>query len=43
MDRARLRAATLADPGLLGRIEARIHPLVAADRAAFVASHPGRR
>lgn len=41
VDRARLRAATLADPGLLGRIEARIHPLVAADRAAFVASHPG--
>lgn len=39
VDRARLRAATLADPGLLGRIEARIHPLVAADRAAFVARH----
>lgn len=41
VDRARLRAATLADPALLGRIEARIHPLVAADRAAFIAAHPG--
>lgn len=41
VDRTRLRAATLADPTLLGRIEARIHPLVAADRAAFVAHHPG--
>jgi len=36
VDRARLRAAVLADPGLLPRIEAVIHPLVAADRDAFL-------
>lgn len=36
VDRARLRAAILADPALLGRIEAAIHPLVAADRQAFL-------
>jgi dephospho-CoA kinase len=34
--RARLRAAILADPGLLGQVEAAIHPLVAADRAEFL-------
>jgi dephospho-CoA kinase len=39
VDRARLRAAVLADPRLLARIEARIHPLVAADRAAFLAAN----
>lgn len=39
VDRDRLRAAVLGDPGLLARIEARVHPLVAADRAAFVARH----
>ena len=32
-DRAKLRAAILAEPGLLAQIEAAIHPLVAADRA----------
>lgn len=37
VDRTALRAATLADPGLLPRIEAVVHPLVAADRAAFLA------
>jgi len=37
IDRARLRAAILADPALLERIEAVIHPLVAADRDAFLA------
>jgi dephospho-CoA kinase len=37
VDRARLRAAILADPTLLKRIEAAIHPLVAADRDAFLA------
>ena len=37
VDRDRLRAAILADPDLLARIEAAIHPLVAADRAAFLA------
>ena len=36
-DRAKLRAAILADPELLARIETAIHPLVAADRAAFLA------
>jgi dephospho-CoA kinase len=35
-DRARLRAAILADPGLLAQVEAAIHPLVAADRARFL-------
>jgi len=37
VDRAALRAAILADPTLLARIEAAIHPLVAADRDAFLA------
>ena len=37
VDRAQLRAATLAEPALLKRIEAAIHPLVAADRDAFLA------
>jgi dephospho-CoA kinase len=35
-DRSRLRAAILAEPGLLAQVEAAIHPLVAADRAAFL-------
>lgn len=39
VDRDVLRAAIAADPGLLPRLEARVHPLVAADRAAFVAAH----
>jgi dephospho-CoA kinase len=39
VDRARLRQAVVADPELLARIEARIHPLVAADRRAFVAAN----
>ncbi len=34
VDRALLRDAILADPPLLKRIEAAVHPLVAADRAA---------
>ncbi len=37
VDRAKLRAAILADPALLKRIEAAIHPLVAVDRDAFLA------
>ena len=37
VDRAALRRAALADPGLLERIEGAIHPLVAADREAFLA------
>jgi len=36
VDREKLRAAVLAEPGLLKRIEAAIHPLVAADRDAFL-------
>ncbi len=40
VDRDRLRTALAADPALLAGIEARIHPLVAADRAAFAADHP---
>jgi dephospho-CoA kinase len=39
VDRDRLRDAIIADPGLLARIEARVHPLVAADREAFAAAH----
>lgn len=39
VDRERLRARILAEPGLLARIEAAVHPLVAADRADFVARH----
>jgi len=37
VDRAKLHAAILADPGLMKRIEAAIHPLVAADRESFLA------
>jgi dephospho-CoA kinase len=37
VDRVKLRAAILDDPALLKRIEAVIHPLVAADRDAFLA------
>ena len=40
IDRARLRAALVADPGLLDRLNAIVHPLVARDRAAFLAAHP---
>ena len=37
VDRDALRAAALEDPDLFARIEAAIHPLVAADRDAFLA------
>jgi dephospho-CoA kinase len=37
VDRTKLRTAALADPALLKRIEAAIHPLVALDRDAFLA------
>jgi len=37
VDRDRLRAAILADKGLLREVEARIHPLVGADRTEFLA------
>lgn len=36
VSRETLRAAIAADPGLLPRIEAAVHPLVAADRAVFL-------
>jgi dephospho-CoA kinase len=39
VDREALRRAVLADPGLLARVEARVHPLVAVDREAFLAAH----
>ncbi len=44
VDRAALRAALARDPGLLARLEAAVHPLVARDRAAFVeaAAREGR-
>ena len=41
VDRERLREALAANPALLAGIEARIHPLVAADRAAFATAHAG--
>lgn len=36
VDRGRLKQALAADPSLLARLEAAVHPLVAADRAAFL-------
>lgn len=39
VDRGELRAAILADPTLLERVEAAVHPLVAADREGFLKSH----
>ena len=44
VDRARLRQAVLADDALLPRVEAAVHPLVLADRAAFLeaAAQEGR-
>lgn len=39
VDRQALREAIAADPELLKRVEAAVHPLVAADRAAFVEAH----
>ncbi len=36
VDRARLRAHVLADDKALARLEAAVHPLVAADRTAFI-------
>lgn len=37
VDRDRLRAAIAADPSLLDRLNSTVHPLVAEDRAAFLA------
>ncbi|HMQ92068.1 MAG TPA: dephospho-CoA kinase [Amaricoccus sp.] len=39
VDRDALREAIARDPALLPAVEARIHPLVAADRARFLAAH----
>jgi dephospho-CoA kinase len=39
VDRRALREAIAADPELLARVETAVHPLVAADRAAFVEAH----
>lgn len=39
IDRTALKERIAADPPLLAAIEAIVHPLVAADRAAFVAAH----
>lgn len=39
VDRSKLRAAILADPTLLERVETEVHPLVAADREVFLKSH----
>lgn len=39
VDRAALRARIAADPLALRRIETVVHPLVVADRAAFIAAH----
>lgn len=38
IDRAALRAAVIDDPDALARLEAIVHPIVAADREAFIAS-----
>ena len=40
VDRDRLRGLVAADRDLLPAIEARVHPLVAADRAGFAGAHP---
>jgi dephospho-CoA kinase len=37
LDRAALKRAIAADPSVLPRLESLVHPLVAADRAAFLA------
>lgn len=39
IDRAALKRVLAADPGALRRLEAIVHPLVAADRADFIARH----
>lgn len=39
VDRGELRVAILADPTLLERVEAAVHPLVAADRVEFLEKH----
>lgn len=39
IDRAALREVLAADPGGFARLESIVHPLVAEDRAAFIAAH----
>ena len=39
VNRARLRALIQADPTVFDRLNAAVHPLVAADRAAFLMAH----
>ena len=41
LDRTALKRAIAADPGALARLESLVHPLVGADRAAFLASQTG--
>lgn len=41
VDRAALKALLAADPSGFARLEAIVHPLVAADRADFIAAHRG--
>lgn len=41
VDRPALREALERDPGLFPRLEALVHPLVAEDRARFLATTPG--
>ncbi|MEM9813870.1 MAG: dephospho-CoA kinase, partial [Pseudomonadota bacterium] len=41
VDRSVLRAAFLKDPELSRAVEGVVHPLVARDRAAFLAAHDG--
>ncbi|HSF93048.1 MAG TPA: dephospho-CoA kinase [Paracoccaceae bacterium] len=43
VDRNTLREHVLNDAALLKRVEATIHPLVAADRQAFLARHAGEK
>ena len=40
VDRAALKAALASDPNGFARLEAIVHPLVARDRADFIATHP---
>ncbi|MBA3895635.1 MAG: dephospho-CoA kinase [Sphingomonadaceae bacterium] len=40
VDRALLGARVLGDPAALNRLEAIVHPAVAAERVAFLAEHP---
>lgn len=40
IDRTALKAALADDPAGFTRLEAIVHPLVAADRTAFIAAHP---